>query len=81
VKDLVEKEFAFSIALKYPDTLTKIKFRCDCTNEMEISGILMIEEMTMIEDNVLRIEGKFGEIDLSITRYELETLLSGGEKK
>ena len=81
MKDLVEKEFAFSIALKDLDILTKIKFRCDCTNEMEISGILKVEGMVMVEDNVLRIAGKFGEIDLSITRYELETLLSGGENK
>ena len=48
---------------------------------MEISGILKIEEMTMIEDNVLRIQGKFGEFDFSITRYELETFLLGDENK
>lgn len=57
-----------------------LKLRCDCTDEIEISGILKNNEMVLVEDDVLRIAGKFGEIDISVTRSELKKILEGERK-
>lgn len=77
---MVGNEFAFSVAIRDPGRIRNLKLRCDCTNEIEISGILKIDEMVLVEDSVLRIAGKFGEVDLSVTRSELEKILEGENK-
>jgi len=77
---MVRNEFAFSVAIKDPSRIRDLKLRCDCTDEIEISGILKIDEMVLVEDCVLRISGKFGEVDLSVTRSELEKILEGENK-
>ena len=77
---MVGNEFAFSVAIKDPGRIQDLKIRCDCTDEIEISGILKIDEMVLVEDSVLRIAGKFGEVDLSVTRSELEKILEGENK-
>ena len=80
VKEMVEQEFAFSIAIRDFSVIRKLKTLCDCTNVMEISGILEIEELTFIEPCVLRISGKFGDIDLSFDEFQLKNLLLKGDK-
>ena len=81
VREMVDEEFAFSVAIRDLNIVKGLRVRCDCTNEVEINGILDIGEVTLIEGNVLKIAGKFGEIDLSITRSKLERILKEGENK
>ncbi|AKB84442.1 hypothetical protein MCMEM_0389 [Methanococcoides methylutens MM1] len=76
-----DEEFAFSVAIRDLNIVKGLSLRCDCTNEVEINGMLDIGEITLIEGTVLRISGKFGEIDLSITRSKLERILKEGENK
>lgn len=80
VKEMSANEFAFSVAIRKTDEIKDLKIRCDCTDEIEISGVLSIEEMSLVEDSVLRIEGRFGEIDFSLSRFELKKLLKGEKK-
>ena len=77
---MVGNEFAFFVAIRDPGMIRDLKLRCDCTDEIEISGILKSDEMVLVEDNVLRIAGKFGEIDISVTRSDLEKILEGENK-
>lgn len=77
---MVGNEFAFFVAIRNPSMIRDLKLRCDCTDEIEISGILMCDEIVLVEDNVLRIAGKFGEINLSVTRLQLEEILKGEKK-
>lgn len=80
MKKMVEQEFAFSVAIKDFSVIRKLKTCCDCTNVMEISGILDIEELSFIEPCVLQISGKFGDIDLSFDESQLKNLLLKGDK-
>lgn len=80
MKEKIEHEFAFSIAIRDFSVVRKLKTRCDCTNVMEISGILEIEELIFIESIVLRITGKFGDIDLSFDESQLKNLLLKSDK-
>lgn len=81
VREMVDEEFAFSVAVRDLNIVKKLRVRCDCTNEVEINGMFDIEEIILVEGDVLRISGRFGEIDLSITRSKLERILKEGENK
>ncbi|MBN1133920.1 MAG: hypothetical protein JXA38_03190 [Methanosarcinaceae archaeon] len=75
MKEKIEHEFAFYIAIWDFSVIRKLKTRCDCTNIIEISGILEIEELIFIESIVLRITDKFGDIDISFAESQLKNLL------
>ncbi len=65
VKAVSATKFNFSIATRDLSLVEDLKLRCDCTEELEISGGLLIEELSLLEDSVLQLAGPFGEIDLS----------------
>lgn len=77
---MVGHEFAFYVTLK-PNMIKGLKIRCDYREEFEFGGILKVDEITMAEDEVLRITGKFGVINLGISMSELKTITKKrGEK-
>lgn len=43
--------------------MNKLKTRYNCTNVLEISIIMDIEEMSLTENDVIRISGKFENLD------------------
>ena len=73
-----ESEFAFSIAIRRMNMIKDLKIGSDYKNAIELSGTLRAEEISLVEDEVLRIAGKFGTIDLGLSRPELKKML---EKK
>jgi len=80
---MFEHEFAFSAAIRDLSLIRKLKARCDCTNVMEISGILDVTEIILSEPGVLRISGRFGDIDIStdeLQMKQLKKLLLEGDK-
>ncbi len=74
VKEMIEHEFAFSAAIRDFSHIRQLKARCDCTNVIEISGILDVTEIVLSEPGVLRISGKFGDIDISTDELQMEQL-------
>ncbi len=77
---MVGHEFAFYVTLK-PNTIKDLKIRCDYKEEFEFGGILEVDEIEMVEDEILRVAGKFGVIDLGISMSELKTIIKNrGEK-
>ncbi len=49
VKEMVEYVFAFSVATRNLSSINKLKTRYYGTDVLEISGILGIEELSLIE--------------------------------
>lgn len=52
-------EFAFCLTLK-PNMIKDLKIRCDYREEFEFGGTLEVEQIKMVEDEILRVAGKFG---------------------
>ena len=78
---MVGHKFAFYATLK-PNMIKDLKFRCDYKEEFEFGGILEVDEITMAEDEILRVAGKFGVINLGISLSELKKIIKArGEKK
>ncbi len=76
---MIGREFAFYVALK-PNMIKDLKIRCDYREEFEFGGTLEVDEIKMVEDEILRVAGKFGVIDLGISSPELKTIIKRGEK-
>ncbi|MBN2110218.1 MAG: hypothetical protein JW705_03910 [Methanosarcinaceae archaeon] len=74
VKEMLGHEFAFSFAIRDLGAIKELKVRYDCTDVLEISGILDIGEMSLIEPGVLRITGKFGDFDFSLNESQLKKI-------
>ncbi len=77
---MVGHEFAFYVTLK-PNMIKDLKIRCDYREELEVSGTLEVDEIKMVEDEILRVAGKFGVIDLGISMSELKTIIKKWRKK
>ncbi len=71
---MVGHEFAFYVTLK-PNMIKDLKIRCDYREEFEFGGTLDVDEIKMVEDEILRVAGKFGVIDLGISMSELKTII------
>jgi len=71
---MVRHELAFYVTLK-PNMIKDLKIRCDYKEEFEFGGILEVDEIKMVEEEILRIAGKFGEIDLGISMSELKIII------
>ena len=71
---MVGHEFAFYVTLK-PNMIKDLKIRCDYREELEVGGTLEVDEIKMVEDEILRVGGKFGVIDLGIPLSELKTII------
>ena len=71
---MVGHEFAFYVTLK-PNMIKDLKIRCDYREELEVGGALEVDEIKMVEDEILRVAGKFGVIDLGIPLSELKTII------
>ena len=77
---MVGRQFAFYVTLK-PNTIKDLKIRCDYKEEFEFGGTLEVDEIIMVEDEILRIAGKFGVINLGISMFELKKIINKrGEK-
>ena len=77
---MVVHEFAFYVTLK-PDMIKDLKIRFDYREEFEFGGTLEVDEIIMVEDEILRIAGKFGVINLGISMSELKKIINKkGEK-
>ncbi len=77
---MVGHEFAFYVTLR-PNMIRDLKIRCDYREEFEVGGILEVDEIMMAEDEILRITGNFGVINLGISMSELEKIIKKrGEK-
>ncbi len=77
---MIGNEFAFYVTLK-PNMIKDLKIRCDYKEEFEFGGILEVAEIRMVEDEILRITGKFGIINLGISMSELKKIIKRrGEK-
>ena len=77
---MVRHEFVFYVTLK-PDMIKDLKIRCDYREEFEFGGTLNVDKIEMVEDEILRVSGKFGVIDLGIPMSELENIIKRGENK
>jgi hypothetical protein len=73
-----KREFAFSVAIRQMNIIKDLKIGSDYKNAIELSVTLMAEEISLVEEEVLRIAGEFGTIDLGLSRPELKKIL---EKK
>lgn len=71
---MVKHEFAFYVTLK-PNMIKDLKIRCDHKEEFEFGGILEVDEIIMVEDDILRVAGKFGVINLGISLSELKKII------
>ena len=71
---MIGNQFAFSAAISDFSYIKNLKTQCDCTNVMEISGVLEIADINFNEPGVLHISGKFGDIDISVHDTQLEQL-------
>lgn len=71
---MVGHEFAFYVTFK-PNMIHDLKIRCDYKEEFEFGGTLEVDEIIMVEDEILRIAGKFGVIDLGISSPELKKII------
>ena len=67
-------EFAFYVTLKR-NIIKDLKIRCDYKEELEFGGTLEVDDTKMVEDKILRVEGKFGIIDLGISMPELKAII------
>lgn len=77
---MVGHEFAFYVTLK-PNMIKDLKIRGDYREEFEFGGFLEVDEIKMVEDEILRIAGKFGVIDLGISMSKLKMIIKNrGEK-
>lgn len=74
MKEMLENEFAFLAAIRDLSYIRKLKIRCYCTNVMEISGIMDVTEIILSEPGVLQISGKFGDIDISVTKLQMKKI-------
>ncbi|VVB53484.1 Uncharacterised protein [uncultured archaeon] len=78
---MVGHEFAFYVTLK-PNMIKNLKIRCDYKEEFEFGGTLEVDKIKMVEDEILRVAGKFGVIDLGIPMPELKKIIEKrGENK
>ncbi len=77
---MVKREFAVYVTLK-PDMIKDLKIRCDYRKEFEFGGILEIDEIMIVEDEILRITGKFGVINLGISMPELKEIIRKRDEK
>jgi len=59
---MVKREFAFYVVMNHKD-------------EIEFGGTLEVDEIEMVEGGILRIAGKFGIIDLGISRSDLKKII------
>ena len=71
---MVGHEFTFYVALK-PNMIKDLKIRCDYREEFELGGTLEVDDIKIVEDEILRVAGKFGVIDLGISMSELQTII------
>ena len=71
---MVGHEFAFYVTLK-PDMIKNLKIRCDYKEEFEFGGTLEVDEIKIVEDEILRVAGKFGVICLGISMSELNKII------
>ena len=76
---MVGHEFAFYVTLK-PNMVKDLKIRCDYKEEFEFGGTLEVDEIKIVEDEILRVAGKFGVIDLGIPMSELKKIIKMEEK-
>jgi len=74
IRKMVKHEFAFYVTLK-PNMIKDLKIRCDRKEEFEFGGILEVDEIIMVEDDILRVAGKFGVINLGISLSELKKII------
>ncbi len=75
---MVGHKFAFYVTLK-PNMIKDLKIRCDYREEFEFGGTLEVDEIRLVEDEILRVAGKFGVIDLGISMSELKAIIKRGE--
>ncbi len=75
---MVGHKFPFYATLR-PNMIKDLKIRCDYRKEFEFGGTLEVDEIKMVENEILRIVGKFGVIDLGIPMPELKTIIKRGE--
>jgi len=78
---MVETKLAFYVVFKEGKAVEDLKIRCDCKSDMEIGGAVNVEEITLVEDDILRFKGDFGFIDLGVTRSDLELVFQKEVKK
>ncbi|MEE9594472.1 MAG: hypothetical protein V3V92_03640 [Candidatus Hydrothermarchaeales archaeon] len=72
---MVERDFAFYVAIKRRDMVKNFKIRCDYKDEIELGGTLIVDDIKILEGEILRVTGKFGAIDLGITTSDLKKVI------
>jgi hypothetical protein len=72
---MVKREFAFYVVMKSKNMIKDLKIQCGHKDEIEFGGTLEVDEIKMVEGDILRIAGKFGIIDLGISRSKLKKII------